>query len=128
MDKRISCFDYWCFKVLPLVYDESLSYYELLCKIYTYINNLIDEQKDIVVDIDTLKKEMTEVKQWIDNFDTSYLEQLVEEYLGKVVKNVVFGISSGGYFVAYIPENWNGIEFGTIQDGDLYGHLTLSYD
>ena len=93
-----------------------------------YINNLIEEQKVIVSDIDTLKSEMTYVKNWIDNFDTSYIEKLVEEYLGKVVKNVVFGLSSAGYFVAYIPESWNGIEFGTIQEGDLYGHLTLNYD
>lgn len=121
-------FEYWCYKVLPLVYDDSLSYYEILCKVYTYVNNLIDEQKVFADDIDALKSEMAYVKNWIDTFDTSYIEKLVEEYIGKVVKNVEFGISSSGYFVGYVPDSWSGIEFGTIQDGSLYGHLTLSYD
>ena len=31
-----------CFKVLPLVYDESLSYYEVLCKVAEKLNSVID--------------------------------------------------------------------------------------
>lgn len=34
---------YWCQKVLPLVYDDSLSYYETLCKLTDKINELINE-------------------------------------------------------------------------------------
>lgn len=33
---------FWCYKVLPLVYDNSLSYYELLCKVIDKLNELID--------------------------------------------------------------------------------------
>lgn len=33
---------FWCQKVLPLVYDDSLSYYEVLCKIKSKLNELID--------------------------------------------------------------------------------------
>ena len=33
---------YWTFKILPLVYDESLSYYEVLCKVTAKINELVD--------------------------------------------------------------------------------------
>ena len=32
-------FRFWCQKVLPLVYDDSLSYYELLNKVVNYLNN-----------------------------------------------------------------------------------------
>ena len=31
-----------CFKVLPLVFDESLSYYEVLCKAVQKMNDIID--------------------------------------------------------------------------------------
>ena len=31
---------FWCQKVIPLVYDDSLSYYEVLCKVVHYVNNL----------------------------------------------------------------------------------------
>lgn len=34
-------FDFWCQKVLPLVYDDSLSYYEVLCKVVDKLNQCI---------------------------------------------------------------------------------------
>lgn len=125
-DTRV--FRYWCYKVLPLVYDDSLSYYEVLCKVVDYINKMIEEDKSYVEDIEELKAEMEEVQTWIDNFDTSFIEELVQEYIGKVIKNVVFGISTAGYFMAMIPDNWSDLQFGTVQSGELYGHLTLQYD
>lgn len=121
-------FRFWCQKVLPLVYDDSLSYYEVLCKMYDYINSIIDDNKAIIDELDELKAEMQEVKNWIDNFDTSFVEELVNEYLTKAIKAVWFGLSSSGYFMAVIPDAWSGIKFGTIQNGDLYGHLVLEYD
>ena len=47
---------YWCQKVLPLVYDESLSYYEVLAKMVTYINNLIDDVATLETNLETLKE------------------------------------------------------------------------
>lgn len=44
----IKPFKFWCQKVLPLVYDDSLSYYEVLCKIVHYINELIKEDARII--------------------------------------------------------------------------------
>lgn len=121
-------FRYWCYKVLPLVYDDSLSYYEVLCKVTDYINKLIEENKEIVADVEQLKADMVIVKNWIDNFDTTWIRDVVIEYLGQIAKAVTFGISASGYFMAVIPKSWDSIKFGTIQDGDLYGHLTLSYE
>ena len=121
-------FKFWCQKILPLVYDDSLSYYEVLCKVVDYINKLIDDDNAIIDDVNELKNEMNEVQKWIDNFDTSFIQREVAEYIAKTIKAVTFGISSAGYFMAIIPSNWSDIEFGTIQSGELYGHLTLSYD
>ena len=36
-------FKFWCQKVLPLVYDDSLSFYELLSKVINYLNHVIDD-------------------------------------------------------------------------------------
>lgn len=33
---------YWCHKILPLVYDDSLSYYELLCRVVAKLNETIE--------------------------------------------------------------------------------------
>lgn len=42
-EARIEKFKFWCNKVLPLVYDDSLSYYEVLCKVVDYLNHLIED-------------------------------------------------------------------------------------
>ena len=55
------------------------------------------------------------------------------DLVGQLVKMVFFGITDDGYFVAYIPENWEDIIFGTTGFDDFivgydYGHLTLSFN
>lgn len=53
------------------------------------------------------------------------------DLVGELVKMVFFGITQDGYFVAYIPESWEDIIFGTTGYDDFppdfdFGHLTLS--
>lgn len=126
-------FRVWCFKVLPLVYDDSLSYYEILCKMVTYINNLIETDKLQNNEIDKLKKELQTVQNWIKNFDTSYAESIIAQYLATMI---FVTISDEGYFIYTIPKNWECITFNTtgldignnIGVGNYdYGHLVLSY-
>jgi len=118
----------WCQKILPLVYEDSLSYYEQLCKIGDAIRDILADELLAQKDIESIKAELLIVQQWIADFDTSFIEKLVTNYIAKVIKAVSFGLSSSGYFMAIIPDNWSEISFGTIQTGELYGHLTLSYD
>lgn len=40
-------FKFWCQKVLPTVYDDSISYYEVLCKMAKELNNVINEVDNI---------------------------------------------------------------------------------
>lgn len=127
--KPLHHFRFWCQKVLPLVYDDSLSYYEVLCKVVNYINNLIDTSNEIIQYVDELKAELKVVQDWIDNFDTSYAEQIIREYLATMI---FVEISDAGYFVYYIPEGWDDITFNTTgldidYMGYDFGHLVLSY-
>lgn len=41
---NVERFKFWCQKVLPLVYDDSLSYYEVLCKVVSKVNEVIDNE------------------------------------------------------------------------------------
>ena len=122
-------FNFWCQKVLPLVYDESLSYYEVLCKVVDYLNHMLDDVNNIVKDYDELKKELNEIQKWIQNFSTDYLEKLIAE---KIATMIFVEISDAGYIVYYIPDTWNDITFNTtgldidVKNKD-YGHLVLSY-
>lgn len=123
-------FRFWCQKVLPLVYDNSLSYYELLCKVVDYINKLIDTDKIVFDDISALQEEIKIIQDWIANFDNqAFLQKLIEEAL---LKMIIVGITNDGYIVISIPESWDDIQFSTtgydtIISGYDYGHLVLSY-
>lgn len=60
-----------------------------------------------------------------------WLEANALDLIGELVKMVFFGITDDGYFVAYIPESWSDIIFGTtgldtIIPGYEYGRLVLS--
>lgn len=127
--RELKYFKFWCYKVLPLVYDDSLSYYEVLCKIVKYINELIEQDKIFGEELNALRADLNAIQEWIDNFDTSYAEKIIE----KTIATMIFAeISDAGYFVYYIPETWDDIKFNTtgldvtIPDTD-YGRLVLSY-
>ena len=55
-------FRFWCQKVLPLVYDDSLSYYELLCKVVKYINDIIENMEEIRKELEELVEQFNELK------------------------------------------------------------------
>lgn len=122
-------FRFWCYKVLPLVYDDSLSYYEVLCKVVEYINKLIEQDIVFGEELDKLKADLVTVQRWIDNFDTSYAEKIIADYLATMI---FVEITDAGYFVYYIPESWKDISFNTtgldtiIPETD-YGRLVLNY-
>lgn len=123
-------FGFWCQKVLPLVYDESLSYYEVLCKVRYKLNELIKRDEIFGEALLQLEKELAKVNQWIANFDTKFVKELVEKYVATMI---FVGISDAGYIFYDMPETWDDIQFRTTGlDFDVasmpeYGHLVLSY-
>lgn len=62
---------------------------------------------------------------------TKWLSINAKDIVGAMIKNVWFGLTMSGYFVAYIPDSWNDIIFKTtgydfftdLQEN--YGHLVL---
>lgn len=125
----LNYFRFWCYKVLPLVYDDSLSYYEVLCKVVDYINKLIEQDQIFGAEIEGLKRDLATVKTWIANFNTGYAEQIIRKYIATMI---FVEINDDGYIVYYIPQNWRDITFNTTGlDIDIpdreYGRLVLSY-
>lgn len=122
-------FKFWCQKILPLVYDDSLSYYEVICKVVDYINKLIDDENSAIGQIAELKKELEVIQKWIADFNTSFVEEIIKKYLATMI---FIEVSDSGYIVYYIPECWEDIQFETtgldveVPNTD-YGRLVLSY-
>ena len=148
MYTRLERLRIWCQKVIPLVYDDSLSYYEVLCKVVDFTNKLnsnqieiINELTDIETDITQLKldvgylsEELEKVKNgdyvslYIDSL-SNWIDNNLQKMVQKIVKYISFGLSNDGHFVAYVPDTWDFITFDTIVDGnsELYGHLILRW-
>ena len=72
---RLKHLHFYCQKVLPLVYDDSLSYYELLCKVVATLNTLITNDNEMSEAVQELQQAMSEVQEVIDSFQADIQEQ-----------------------------------------------------
>lgn len=78
---NIGAFRYWVQKVLPLVYDDSLSYYELLCKVVDKLNEVIDNENQLNEAFKTLK-------DFVDNyFDSTDFQEMVNNKLDEMAED-----------------------------------------
>lgn len=73
-NKHIQPFTFYCQKILPLVYDESLSYYETLCKIQKVLNEVIGNQNN-------LNNVFTELLNYVNTQLETYAKEQLEEWL-----------------------------------------------
>lgn len=138
----IYTFRYWCQRILPAVYDDSLSYYELLCRVVAKLNEVIELVQGSPAVVEEMQAAIAELQQELKDFkehgfDDYYKEQVqewVDENLdnifGYVVRQVYFGLTLEGYFVAYIPRGWSDIVFdtGANYSEETYGRLILKWD
>ena len=141
-------FLFWCSRILPLEFDDSLTYYELISKIYEYLNNVMKDVKQVEeilntynVTIEQLQNDVAYCKSEIEKIQNGeYTEQYIDslskwiddnlqKMVAKIVKYVIFGLTNDGHFCAYIPDSWNFIHFDTIADtsDELYGHLLVEW-
>lgn len=139
---EIGAFRFWCQKVLPAVYDDSLSYYELLCKVIDKLNEVIKQSNEQSEVITIIANELENLKSLFEQFmesgfDDYYKDQIVKwldahmtEILRTFVQNgVYFELTDDGYFAANIFESWAHVWFDTIADysNEYYGSLVLYY-
>ena len=66
--KTLQPFRYWCQKVLPLVYDDSLSYYELLCKVVDYLNKTMEDVETLHGDVTNLRTAYEKLQSYVNNY------------------------------------------------------------
>lgn len=113
---KLGEFRFFCQKVLPLVYDTELSYYEVLCKVVDYlnktmgaVNELSDEVEDLINPFNELKEyvdnEIAKLRKYIDDelakYDDDYFDNLIEQKFIEMINNGSFPIYK---FINYLPE------------------------
>lgn len=142
-------FRYWCQKILPAVYDDSLSYYELLNKVVQYLNDVISKYNEMVDAVNTNTEDIALLKEAVSDLEAElekvkkgdyvslYLESIInwidnnlQCLVSRIVKFVCFGLTQDGYFCAYIPQTWKFLNFDTgmnYSDKQTYGHLIIEW-
>lgn len=137
----LGIFRYFCQSVLPAVYDDSLSYYEVVCKVAEQLNKTMEATDSVNSDLQQLYDFVVQLQlvmeQFMeDGFDDYYKNQVAQWMADNLkwifdhlIRNVYFGLTQDGYFCAYIPASWAWVQFDTIMDysDPNYGHLVLKY-
>ena len=112
--------------------------------IIRHFKEFLDSFKDIDNWIQEHEKEYEELKKLYDDFINgrftpdflaaleSWTIKNTQSIIAAAIKTVFFGLEDG-YLVAYIPDSWNEIIFGTTGLDDFpsgydFGHLTLTYN
>ena len=110
-------FRFWCQTVLPLVYDDSLSYYELLNKMVVYLNNTIQDVANVEDNVQALHDAYAQLEGYVntyfDNLDVQdeinakldqmatdgdlddLIEPFVTEQIGGVVEDQIDAVVAG---------------------------------
>lgn len=120
-------------------YDSDLGWLIRQCKhnaeAIAVLENWKESATDTIADLQQLLDDIAagvfpeEIADAIKNFIVNNFYDIV----GDMMKMVFFGLTDSGYFVAYIPESWDDIQFFTTGwdfNTDLmpdFGHLVLGY-
>ena len=78
---------FWCQKVLPAVYDQSLSYYELLCKLAAFLNKMVEELEKMQDNIDALHKAYKDLQDWV-NAEIARFEAHMEQHFDDLTQEL----------------------------------------
>ena len=78
---------FWCQKVLPAVYDQSLSYYELLCKLAAFLNKMVEELEKMQDNIDDLHKAYKDLQDWV-NAEIARFEAHMEQHFDDLTREL----------------------------------------
>ena len=68
----ITPFRFWCQTALPLTYDDSLSYYELLNKVVNYLNHTIED----LTNVENNTSELAEAYEKLQKYVNDYFDDL----------------------------------------------------
>lgn len=111
-----SKFRYWVQSTLPMVYDDSLTYYELLSKVIAYINNLIEDNKTMIDNIDEVYEAFNNLQDYVNNyFDNLDLNPIIDqkvedEIMQLLLDGRMLAIIENLIITSYVPQFVNTTE------------------
>ena len=90
-NSKIENFRFWTHKVLPLVYDDSLSYYEFLCKVVAKLNEVIDSTNTTEENMEELIELQNQLQEFVNTyFENLDVQQEIDHKLDEMVEDGTF--------------------------------------
>ena len=84
----IKPFRYAVQKILPTIYDDSLSYYELLNKVVFKLNEVIENENNLSENFNTLQENFNLLKAYVENyFDNLDVQEEINNKLDEMAEN-----------------------------------------
>lgn len=118
---KVDEFKFWCQKVLPLVYDDSISYYETLCKVADSLNKCIDQINSNTVDIDKILAEYVTIADLENNRKLSADGDFTGTLAGKTLDCIFTAIADSLTLSKTLIDDINHrVSIGIIVDGGLF--------
>ncbi len=108
--KDLKPFRFWCQKVLPTVYDDSLSYYELLTKVVNYLNDTIDNVEALNDNVQNIYDAYILLQNYVNDYFDNNLPQLVSDKLDEMAENGTLTALIKAYIDPYFDEKSAEIE------------------
>lgn len=128
--------------VIPKMYWDVYSQEERIKAICKEIGKLVAYANKLGIQINTNTKEIEELAKQFDEFKNgafddyyekilaAWVDKHMPEIIAQAVKMVFFGLTSTGYFCAYIPDSWSDLTFdtGAVYGRSDYGRLILKME
>ena len=108
--KKIENFRFWCQKVLPTIYDDSLSYYEVLCKIRDYINDIIGNMDELASAIEDLDNRLDKVEAKLNDLSQLIIDEVKryiqsDEFVEQLIDELTSSQTFNNWFHDFITNN-----------------------
>ena len=127
---------------LPKLYWDVYSQEERIAAICAALDKVVSYSNEIAKELNLTEEQLETLTNLFEQFKESgfldyYAEQLeawinenMPSIISDAIKFVMFGLTSDGYFCAYIPDSWSQIVFdtGAVYGSYTYGRLILHFD
>ena len=80
--KSLTPIKWFCNKVLPCVYDDTLSDYELICKCIKYLNDMVSNNEGVQENVQKLYDAFVQLQEWVNaNVNDEVFAEFVNNYV-----------------------------------------------
>ena len=127
---------------IPKLYWDVKSQEQRILNLFDLLNKLVCYCDKMGLQIDVNAQDIQEIRDYVNEFLTSGFDDALAEKIAKwiddhlqfifthTIRQVYFGLTQDGHFVAYVPDSWSDIVFdtGAAINISTYGRLILRWD